>query len=162
MRRRARSLRLRLRRWCRPASCSHVRQLTLRATGSVLLPLLFPSSARPTGRLRRLRKGKLVNTILVGGLLFCVAAAHAEDTITFGSIGGVVSDPAGRVVTGAHVSARRAETNQRIAGVTDTEGRFRLPYLKAGGYEITVNYPGFAEAVRAVTVTVGSAFELAI
>src|SRR6185503_17521703 len=42
------------------------------------------------------------------------------------------------------------------------DGRFRFPYLKVGPYEIKVRRQGFADAVRAVTLTVGSAFELAI
>lgn len=37
-----------------------------------------------------------------------------------------------------------------------------MPYLKAGNYELTVSHAGFAQAVRTVSVTAGSAFELAI
>ena len=73
-----------------------------------------------------------------------------------------MTDPSGSVVAGAHVSARRTETNRTSATLTDHEGRFRLPYLKVGAYEVTVSHPGFAQAVRPVTLTVGSAFELAI
>ena len=73
-----------------------------------------------------------------------------------------MTDPSGSVIAGAHVSARRTETNRTAATLTDREGRFRLPYLKVGAYEVTVSHPGFAQAVRPVTLTVGSAFELAI
>ncbi len=93
--------------------------------------------------------------LVLGGI-----AAHAQDTITLGSIGGRVTDPSGSVVPGAHVSARRTETNGTSATLTDHEGRFRLPYLKVGGYEVTVSHPGFAQTVRPVLLTVGSAFEL--
>ena len=73
-----------------------------------------------------------------------------------------MTDPSGAVVEGAQVSARQTETNLTAATLTDREGRFRFPYLKVGAYEITVSQPGFAQAMRSVTLTVGSAFELPI
>jgi hypothetical protein len=98
----------------------------------------------------------------VAFLLLGAAAAHAQDTITFASLGGRVTDPSGAMVAGAQVSARRTETNQTSVTLTDQEGRFRLPYLKVGLYEVTVRHPGFAPAARPAALTVGSAFELAI
>jgi hypothetical protein len=95
-------------------------------------------------------------------LILSGAAAYAQDTITFASVSGRVTDPSGSVVPGAQVSARHTDTNQTSETLTDREGRFRLPYLKVGAYEVTVSHPGFAQAVRPVTLTVGSAFELAI
>jgi hypothetical protein len=95
-------------------------------------------------------------------LILSGAAAFAQDTITFASVSGRVTDPSGSVVPGAQVNARHTDTNRTSETLTDREGRFRLPYLKVGAYEVTVNHPGFAQAVRPVTLTVGSAFELAI
>jgi hypothetical protein len=100
--------------------------------------------------------------ICISILILSVTAAYAQDTITFGSVGGIVTDPSGSVVAGAQVSARRTDTNRTSATLTDREGRFRLPYLKVGAYEVTVSHPGFAQAVRPVTLTVGSAFDLPI
>jgi Carboxypeptidase regulatory-like domain len=95
-------------------------------------------------------------------LTLSAAALCAQDTITFASVSGRVTDPSGSVVPSAHVSARHRDTNQTSATLTDREGRFRLPYLKVGAYEVTVSHPGFALAVRPALLTVGSAFELAI
>jgi hypothetical protein len=95
-------------------------------------------------------------------LILSAAVLGAQDTITFASISGRVTDPSGAVVEGAHVSARHRDTNRTSATLTDNEGRFRLPYLKVGGYEVTVSHPGFAQALRPVMLTVGSAFDLAI
>jgi hypothetical protein len=95
-------------------------------------------------------------------LLLSAAVLGAQDTITFASISGRVTDPSGAVVEGAHVSARHRDTNRTSATLTDNEGRFRLPYLKVGSYEVTVSHPGFAQALRPVMLTVGSAFDLAI
>ena len=76
------------------------------------------------------------------------------------SVSGRVTDPQGAVVPGAQVSARQTETNVIRETVTDQDGRFRFPYLKVGRYEITVRLQGFADATRALTLTIGSAFEL--
>ncbi len=101
-------------------------------------------------------------TVRIIPVLIFVASAYAQDTITFASVSGLVTDPSGSVISGAHVSARRTETNVTATTLTDREGRFRLPYLKVGEYEVTVSHPGFSPAVRPVTLTVGSAFDLAI
>ncbi len=97
-------------------------------------------------------------------LLWSAAAAApialAQETINYASVSGRVTDPTGAVVPGAQVTARHTETNLTSAAETDREGRFRFPYLRVGQYEIRVHQPGFADAARSVTLTLGSAFEL--
>jgi hypothetical protein len=107
---------------------------------------------------------KFVGVILLSLMCVCATAdtLAAQETINYGTISGRVSDPQGAVVPGANVTARQSETNLSRETVTDREGRFRFPYLRVGRYEITVRMPGFAEATRAVHVTVGSAFELPV
>ena len=95
-------------------------------------------------------------------LLPGVFMAAAQESIQYGSIGGRVEDGSGAVIQGAKVSARQVDTNLNSALLTDKEGRFRFPYLSVGEYEIKVQQVGFAEATRTVTVSVGSAYELAI
>ena len=58
------------------------------------------------------------------------------------------------------MTARQIETNTDPRRRTDTDGRFRFPYLRVGPYEITVRTPGFADATRRLTLTVGAAFDL--
>lgn len=94
--------------------------------------------------------------------LAAVALASAQESINFGSISGRVTDQTGAVVEGAKVAARAIETNAATLASTDREGRFRLPYLKVGRYEVTVGRDGFASLSRSLTLTVGSAFELPI
>jgi hypothetical protein len=96
-------------------------------------------------------------------LLFAAASAPsaiAQETVNYASISGRVTDPSGAVVSGADVAVRQTETNTIAKAMTDAEGRFRFPYLRVGAYEITVHAPGFADANRRLTLTVGSAFEL--
>jgi hypothetical protein len=88
--------------------------------------------------------------------------AAAQETISYASISGRVTDPSGGVVAGATVTARQTETNLTGEVTTDGDGRFRFPYLKVGPYEITVRQTGFADATRQLTLTVGAAFELPV
>ncbi len=89
-------------------------------------------------------------------------ALSAQETISYGTISGRVTDPQGAVVPGARARATQVETGQTRDGISDVEGRFRFPYLRVGSYVITVQLAGFAEAMRNVNVTVGSAFEIPI
>ncbi|MDQ6760435.1 MAG: TonB-dependent receptor, partial [Acidobacteriota bacterium] len=93
--------------------------------------------------------------------LFAVLAS-AQESIHFASLNGRVTDPSGAVVENADVSARQLETNLTSTARSDSEGRFRFPYLKVGGYEIKVHQPGFADAMQTTTLTVGGAFDLPV
>ena len=107
---------------------------------------------------------KFVGSVFLSVMCVCLTADRlaAQETINYGTISGRVIDPQGAVVPGANVSARQTETNLTRETVTDEDGRFRFPYLRVGRYEIAMRMSGFADAARAVTVTVGSAFELPV
>ncbi len=64
------------------------------------------------------------------------------------------------MVSRAEITATRLATNQSQTVHTDSEGRFRVPFLPVGPYTVVVRAPGFAEAKRDVQLTVGSAFDL--
>ena len=95
-------------------------------------------------------------------VVLAAGIASAQETVSYASVGGRVTDPTGAVVQGALVTARQTETNLTAAAKTDREGRFRFPYLRVGQYGITVHASGFADATRSVTLTIGSAFELPV
>ena len=86
----------------------------------------------------------------------------AQESVNNASISGRVTDPTGAVVSGAGATARNLATNISSSASTDSDGRFKFPYLPVGEYEVTVRQPGFANAVRSVTLTVGAAFDLPI
>jgi len=88
--------------------------------------------------------------------------AAAQQTVDVGSISGRVVDDSGAVVPGASVEVIHAATNIAAAEVTNTQGRFRFPYLKIGDYKLIVTLAGFKDAVRQITVSAGSAFEVPI
>ncbi|HKW03534.1 MAG TPA: TonB-dependent receptor [Vicinamibacterales bacterium] len=96
----------------------------------------------------------------------CVVAtarpAAAQETVNYASLSGRVVDQQNGVVPGAHVSARQTETNIAAEAVTDSEGRFRFPYLRIGPYDVKVHVQGFKDVTRDVRLTVGSAFDITI
>ena len=91
-----------------------------------------------------------------------VPAASAQETVNYASVSGRVTDPSGAVVAAARVAARQTDTNVTATAETDGEGRFRFPYLRVGPYEIIVHQPGFADATRRLTLTLGGAFDLPV
>ena len=107
---------------------------------------------------------KLVGLVFLLVMCVCISACalSAQETISYGTISGQVSDSQGAVVTGATVTAWQIDTNLPRETVTDHEGRFRFPYLRVGRYQVVVRLAGFANVSRNVTVTVGSAFELPV
>lgn len=88
-------------------------------------------------------------------------ACCAQETVHLASVSGRVTDPSGAVMEGARVVARKTDTNVAVSAVTGKDGRFRLPYLRVGPYEIVVRQPGFNESTREVTLAAGGAYELA-
>jgi hypothetical protein len=85
-----------------------------------------------------------------------------QETINYASVSGRVTDPQGAVVPGAQVTASQTETNVTAETVTNSEGRFRFPYLRVGPYEVRIHLRGFADTTRSLRLTVGSAFDIPV
>jgi hypothetical protein len=82
---------------------------------------------------------------LFGAILLCVPAAKAQVSA---SISGRVTDPSGAVISGAAVSAKNVETGETRNSATDYGGRYYLPTLAVGEYEVRAKKDGFQEQVR--------------
>lgn len=86
---------------------------------------------------------------LVGGslaaVLLCSPAARAQVSA---AISGRVTDPSGATVSGAAVTAKNVETGETRGTVTDDAGRYWVPSLAVGEYELHVMKKGFQEQVR--------------
>jgi len=96
-------------------------------------------------------------------LLLCIAGiVWAQETVNNASIEGRVTDPSGAVVSGAKVTSRQVETNLTTTTETNGEGLFRFPYLRVGPVEVTIAKEGFAPAMRSMTLTIGSAFDVPV
>ncbi len=74
------------------------------------------------------------------------------------SITGRVSDPSGAAIPDAQLALKNTGTSATLNTTSDGQGRYTMPDLSIGNYDITVTKTGFQTAVRAgITVTVGSA-----
>lgn len=87
---------------------------------------------------------------------------RAQESLTSASITGRVLDPSGAAVPNAIVEAMAASTNQKYAVTTDSQGRFRIPYLPVGEYTFSTQAMGLSKVVRKIQLTVGAAFDLTL
>ncbi len=86
--------------------------------------------------------------------LLVVSAAFLPTLAQTTSISGVVTDKHGAVIPGVNISATNKDTGQTSPPVTtDSEGRYAIPNLPPGHYEVRATLPGFA--VLRVEATIG-------
>jgi hypothetical protein len=99
---------------------------------------------------------------LVTIMLTAAGLATGQETVNQAAIGGRVIDPQGAAVPGARVTVRQTETNVTAEAVSDSEGRFRFPYLRVGPYELRVGLAGFRDHARMLVLSAGSAFDIPV
>ncbi|HYZ83903.1 MAG TPA: TonB-dependent receptor, partial [Bryobacteraceae bacterium] len=76
---------------------------------------------------------------------------------------GTVVDQTGAVVTDARIVVRNLETNATKEVNTTADGRFRVPLLPAGSYEVSVEKQGFAKYIQGpITLRLGSTADLSV
>src|SRR5215213_10725776 len=92
----------------------------------------------------------------------CSGLCAAQQNVTSATLSGRIEDARGAVVSGASVTATHLETNQQLITTTDGEGRYRFPYLRIGGYALTVDAQGFTAVTKQLTVSVGQALDLPV
>jgi hypothetical protein len=64
-----------------------------------------------------------------------------------GAITGVITDAAGAVIPNAEVTAIQIDTGTAFKTVSTGVGVYRIPYVPAGTYRVSVTQPGFKKAV---------------
>ncbi len=76
--------------------------------------------------------------------------------VTTGTILGVVHDGTGAVVPGVSITARNLETGLTRTAVTSEQGRYQMPSLGLGNYEMQAAIEGFqTELRRGIELTLG-------
>ncbi|MGO9230670.1 MAG: carboxypeptidase regulatory-like domain-containing protein, partial [Bryobacteraceae bacterium] len=73
-----------------------------------------------------------------------------------GSVSGQLTDPQGKPVSGARVTAESHGSGTREIR-SDAEGRFYFPSLAPGQYKLVASAPGFADASQTIAVAGGAA-----
>jgi hypothetical protein len=64
------------------------------------------------------------------------------------TISGMVTDPSGAPVAGARITATETRTGVKTPTITDVTGKYTMPFLVPGQYEITAQAQGFKETRR--------------
>ncbi|MBI2817401.1 MAG: TonB-dependent receptor [Acidobacteria bacterium] len=89
-------------------------------------------------------------------IFLCLSCGIMMAQVTTGTISGTARDASGAVMPGAGVSIRHVETGIARAVTTDAEGRYLVPNLALGGYDVQATMSGFQTQVRTgITLTVG-------
>ena len=73
-------------------------------------------------------------------ILVLSGTAQAQET----GLSGVVTDATDAVLPGVTVTAVHTATGNTFVGVTDEQGRYRLPTLRPGVYKVTAELTGFS------------------
>ena len=108
--------------------------------------------------------------VVTFAVIFIFAVVQAQQTT--GTLSGVVQDETGGVIPGAEVTSVNTGTAATRTAISDDEGRYRIPQLAPGSYEIRAELTGFQtavlqdislsmaqEAVIAITLRVGEITE---
>src|SRR6267142_3768703 len=108
------------------------------------------SAARPGGR------ALLMAAFILSG----VSSATIAQTNT-GEVGGAVRDISGGVLPGATVTARHAAAGFVVERITDSAGRFFLPALRTGEWDVTASMSGFTpQTHKGIVLEIGRTLNL--
>ena len=101
--------------------------------------------------------------VTVFTVLFLASSVLPVDAQASSRLTGKVTDPSGAVVAAANVEVKNTDTGMTRSTMTDAQGRFEVPALPVGNYEITVNKERFAQATRnGVRLVVGEDADVSI
>jgi len=95
----------------------------------------------------------------IWGLCFltCLSIQHLCGQAATATITGTVTDTSGAAVPGATVNAKNNGTGLTRSTMSDAQGRYNLPDLAIGDYDLQATKMGFQTVVRkGVNLTVGS------
>jgi hypothetical protein len=73
------------------------------------------------------------------------------------TLSGTVTDPSGAVIVDAKIQAKNVSTDITYSSVTDGQGRYSLPEMQVGTYDISAQKSGFQEMLQTgVVLSVGA------
>jgi len=84
-------------------------------------------------------------TVLLALALCAAIPVVAQDT---GTLSGTVTDASGAVVVAAQITAVNVDTNFDSATTSNSEGLYRIPFLRPGTYRVRITAVGFKSFVR--------------
>ena len=105
-----------------------------------------------------MRASQRVAIYVLGALLLLVVGAkRLQAQAVTGNISGTVTDATGGVIAGANIQVKNTATGVTQTTVSNSQGRYNVPDLTVGTYEVQASNSGFQTVVHAgVNLTVGS------
>src|SRR5215510_13749389 len=91
-------------------------------------------------------------------ILIVIAGVNRIDAqVRTATISGTATDSSGAVLVGAKIEVKNLGTGITQSAITDSQGRYSIPDLSVGDYEVRASATGFQTVVRTgITLTVGS------
>ena len=83
------------------------------------------------------------SVLIASSILSLSGAIPGMAQVDRSSVAGTVTDPTGRLLGQAHITAIENSTQLRRESVSDAAGRYEIAALPVGRYTITVEHPGF-------------------
>jgi outer membrane receptor protein involved in Fe transport len=102
-----------------------------------------------------IRKANVALGVILSVLIFTMFTAAGTAQTALGTLRGVVLDQQGGALPGATVTVRQVETNTVQTTVTSGEGRYFLPNLRPGRYEVLSELSGFTPNKQGLDLRVG-------
>ena len=98
-----------------------------------------------------MKRSRLVCAI--GAMLALSVAARpaAAQTLTTGTLSGVVTDQQGAVLPGVTVVAVHEPTGTKYETISGSDGRFQIPNVRVGPYTVTAALSGFKDQTESNT-----------
>jgi len=88
----------------------------------------------------------MLKTVLA--LLLAAAGIWAQEASSTATLTGFVTDPTGAAIIGAKITAKNTASGFTSDGQTNETGRYFIPFLNPGPYELRVEASGFRAYVR--------------
>ena len=98
---------------------------------------------------------KLVRCIGVLALSL-LSSNQLRAQVASATLSGTITDASGKALGDAKVSVNNAATGKPMETQTDSAGRYNVPNLVPGDYEVSVSAPGFSTKVAKVTISQGA------
>ncbi|HXQ26676.1 MAG TPA: carboxypeptidase-like regulatory domain-containing protein [Candidatus Acidoferrales bacterium] len=100
---------------------------------------------------------KLVVSVFACLAVLFLGVSIAQAQTQTATLSGTASDSSGGVLAGAKVEAKNVATNSVQSTVTDASGRYTIPALLIGSYDVQASASGFQTVVhKGITLTVGA------
>ena len=102
-------------------------------------------------------RGRIVFWALLVLLLGVLAIGDLQAQVEKATLSGTALDGSGAVVVGAAIQAKNINTGIVYSAVTDGQGRYILPEMAVGTYDVSAQKDGFQKMVQTgIVLTIGS------